>query len=58
VVAASIATHSNSKSNWKQKHSRTQALNKVVDRYREEELKSSDRQEQKESDEQAQRKNK
>ncbi|MCU7802638.1 MAG: flagellar export protein FliJ [Candidatus Thiodiazotropha sp. (ex Lucinoma borealis)] len=55
VVAASIVSHSSSKSNWKQKHSRTQALNKAVDRYREQEQKSADQQEQKESDEHSQR---
>ncbi|MET0091582.1 MAG: hypothetical protein ABW068_16465 [Candidatus Thiodiazotropha sp.] len=34
----------------KQKHSRTQALNKVVDRYERQEQQSADKQEQKEND--------
>ncbi|MEJ2608578.1 MAG: flagellar export protein FliJ [Candidatus Thiodiazotropha sp.] len=55
VVAASMVNHSSSKNNWKHKHTRTQALNKVVDRYREKEQKSANQQEQKESDEHNQR---
>ncbi|MCU7918524.1 MAG: flagellar export protein FliJ [Candidatus Thiodiazotropha sp. (ex Epidulcina cf. delphinae)] len=55
VVAASMVSHSSSKNNWKQKHTRTQALNKVVDRYRRQEIQSADRREQKESDEHNQR---
>ncbi|MCU7906448.1 MAG: flagellar export protein FliJ [Candidatus Thiodiazotropha sp. (ex Epidulcina cf. delphinae)] len=55
VVAASMVSHSSSKNNWKQKHTRTQALNKVVDRYRREEIQSADRREQKESDDRNQR---
>ncbi len=51
VVAASMVSHSSSKDQWRQKHSRTQALNKAVDRFREQEKKVADRQEQKESDE-------
>ncbi len=51
VVTASMATHSSHKDNWKQKHTRTQALGKVVERYRKEERKASDRTEQKEIDE-------
>jgi flagellar FliJ protein len=51
VVAASQANHSSQKSNWKQKHTRTQALGKVVERYRKEERKAADRSEQKETDE-------
>ena len=51
VVAASQASHSNHKDNWKQKHTRTQALGKVVERYQREERKAADRSEQKESDE-------
>lgn len=51
VVAASIANHSTHKDNWKQKHTRTQALGKVVERYHQEERKAADRSEQKESDE-------
>lgn len=55
VVAASIVNHSSSKSVWKKKHSRTQALNKAVDRFREQEKKIADTREQKESDEHSQR---
>ncbi|MCG7949533.1 MAG: flagellar export protein FliJ [Candidatus Thiodiazotropha taylori] len=55
VVAASMVNHNSQKTDWKQKHSRTQALNKVIDRYREKEQKSADRREQKESDEHNQR---
>jgi flagellar FliJ protein len=51
VVATSMANHSTHKNNWKQKHSRTQALGKVVERYQKEELKAADRSEQKENDE-------
>jgi flagellar FliJ protein len=51
VVAASMANHSTHKNNWKQKHTRTQALGKVVERYRKEERKAADRSEQKENDE-------
>jgi flagellar FliJ protein len=51
VVAASMANHSSHKNNWKQKRTRTQALGKVVERYRKEERKAADRSEQKETDE-------
>jgi flagellar FliJ protein len=51
VVAASLANHSSHKDNWKQKHTRTQALGKVVERHRREERKSAERNEQKENDE-------
>ncbi|MCU7852079.1 MAG: flagellar export protein FliJ [Candidatus Thiodiazotropha sp. (ex Monitilora ramsayi)] len=51
VVAESAVNHSSRKDNWKQKRTRTQALGKVVDRYRKEEQKTADRNEQKESDE-------
>jgi flagellar FliJ protein len=56
VVAASVVNHSSSKKVWKKKHSRTQALNKAVERFRQQEQKSADRQEQKESDDHSQRK--
>jgi flagellar FliJ protein len=56
VVAASVVNHSSSKQFWKKKHSRTQALNKAVERFSQEEKKSADRQEQKESDDHSQRK--
>ncbi|MES9993918.1 MAG: flagellar export protein FliJ [Candidatus Thiodiazotropha sp.] len=55
VVAASIVSHSSSKRAWKKKHSRTQALNKAVDRFREQEQKVADNREQKESDDLSQR---
>ena len=51
VVAASVATHSTHRNDWKQKRTRTQALGKVVERYRKEEVKLADRNEQKENDE-------
>ena len=51
VVAASQANHTSHKDNWKQKHTRTQALGKVVERYRREERRVEDRSEQKENDE-------
>lgn len=51
VVTASMANHSSHKDNWKQKHTRTQALGKVVERYHKEERQAADRAEQKESDE-------
>ena len=51
VVAASMASHTTQKDNWKQKRTRTQALGKVVDRYRKEERKAADLTEQKENDE-------
>jgi flagellar FliJ protein len=56
VVAASMVNHNSRKSNWKEKHSRTQALNKVIDRYRVQEQKVADRREQKENDDHNQRK--
>lgn len=55
VVAASVVNHSSSKNFWKKKHSRTQALNKAVERFQQQELKSADRIEQKESDDRGQR---
>jgi flagellar FliJ protein len=55
VVTASAVNHSSSKNVWKKKHSRTQALNKAVERFRHQEQKSADRQEQKENDEHSQR---
>ena len=51
VVATSMANHSSRKDEWKQKHTRTQALGKVVERYRQQELKDEDRKEQKANDE-------
>ncbi len=51
VVDASLANHSTRKDDWKQKHTRTQALGKVVERYQQEERKAADRVEQKINDE-------
>jgi flagellar protein FliJ len=51
IVATSETNHSNQKDNWKQKHTRTQALGKVVERYRKEERKDEDLKEQKANDE-------
>jgi flagellar FliJ protein len=55
VVAASSVNHQSTRNFWQQKHSRTQALNKAVDRFREQEKKSADRHEQKENDDLSQR---
>ncbi|MEW8663729.1 MAG: flagellar export protein FliJ [Candidatus Thiodiazotropha sp.] len=55
VVATSIDNHTSSKRVWKKNHSRSQALNMAVDRFREQEQKIADRREQKESDERSQR---
>ena len=51
VVAASMVNHSSHRDNWKLKHTRTQALGKVVERYRKEEVKAANLTEQKENDE-------
>jgi flagellar FliJ protein len=55
VVSASLVDHSSKKDDWRQKHTRTQALNKVVTRYQQQERKAEDRHEQKESDDRSQR---
>jgi flagellar FliJ protein len=55
VVAASKLDHSNKKEDWRESHTRTQALDKVVRRYRRQEQQSAERQEQKESDDRSQR---
>ncbi len=44
------------KDNWQEKHVRTQALEKVMDRYKQAETKTQDKREQKESDDRSQRK--
>ncbi len=46
------------KDQWQQKHVRTQALDKIVDRYKQEERKGVDARAQKESDDRGQRKQK
>jgi flagellar FliJ protein len=51
IVADSTTRHTTQRDNWKQKRTRTQALGKVVERYRKEERKTEDRNEQKENDE-------
>ncbi len=51
VVDASQANHTTRKDDWRQKHTRTQALGKVVERYQREERKAADRSEQKLNDE-------
>jgi flagellar FliJ protein len=56
VVAASAVNHSSTKNIWKKKHSRTQALNKAVERFRKQEQTVADKQEQKDNDEHSQRK--
>ncbi len=47
--------HKFKKDNWQQKHVRTKALGKVIDRYKQAETKEQDRREQKESDDRSQR---
>jgi flagellar FliJ protein len=47
--------HKFKKDNWQQKHVRTQALGKVIDRYKKAETKAEDKREQKESDDRNQR---
>jgi flagellar FliJ protein len=56
VVAVSTDNHQSTRNFWQQKHSRTQALNKAVDRFREQEQKCADKHEQKENDDLSQRK--
>ncbi|MGD8588356.1 MAG: flagellar export protein FliJ [Chromatiales bacterium] len=55
VVAARKREHGSKKDDWRESHTRTQALNKVVRHYRLQEQQSADRQEQKESDDRGQR---
>lgn len=55
VVTASSVNHRSTRTFWQQKHSRTQALNKAVDRFSEQERKRADRHEQKENDDLSQR---
>jgi flagellar protein FliJ len=55
VVANSKVDHSSNKDTWRQKHTRTQALNKVAERHLPNEKKAADQKEQKESDERSQR---
>ena len=55
VVQASMRVHSTSKDNWRLKHTRTQALNKAVNRFKKQERAAADRNEQKACDERNQR---
>jgi flagellar FliJ protein len=55
VVAEHKLDHSNKQDDWRESHTRTRALDKVVRRYQQQERQSADRQEQKESDERGQR---
>ncbi len=55
VVADRKVDHGSKKDDWRETHTRTQALDKVVRRYQQQEQKSADRQEQKESDDRGQR---
>jgi flagellar FliJ protein len=55
VVLASKSECVNRKEQWQQKHVRTQALGKVMDRFRSAEQKAVDKQEQNESDDRNQR---
>lgn len=55
VVAARKNDHSSKKDSWRETHTRTQALDKVMRRYQQQERKNADRQEQKESDDRSQR---
>ncbi len=51
VVAASRLDHSSNQSEWRKKHTRTQALNKAVTRFQQQEKAKAERNEQQESDE-------
>ena len=55
VVASSQQDRSDKRENWQQKHTRVMALDKVVDRYKKEEVKMADKKEQNEADEHSQR---
>jgi flagellar FliJ protein len=50
LVAAHRLDHGNKKDDWREHHNRTQALDKVLGHYRQQEQQNADRQEQKESD--------
>lgn len=55
VVAASRSNHTSSKNDWRKKHTRTEALNKALTRFQQQEKSLQERNEQKESDERNQR---
>ena len=55
VVEARKLDHSSRQDNWRETHVRSQALDKVVRRYRQQERQTADHQEQKESDDRSQR---
>jgi flagellar FliJ protein len=50
VIQDGRNVHKFKKDRWQKKHSRTQALGKVIDRYKQAEVKDQDKREQKESD--------
>jgi len=55
VIKDGLNVHKFKKDNWQQKHVRTQALGKVIDRYKTAEVKDQDKREQRESDDRSQR---
>lgn len=55
IVATRKVDHNSKKNNWKETHTRSQALKNVVDRYQKQERKAADHNEQKESDDRSQR---
>ncbi len=56
IIVDGRNVHQLNKDNWQQKHVRTQALGKVMERYKQAENKAEDKREQKESDDRSQRK--
>ncbi len=55
IIKDGLNVHRFKKDNWQQKHVRTQALGKVIDRYKHAETKAEDKREQKELDDRNQR---
>ncbi len=55
IIKDGLNVHKFKKDNWQQKHVRTQALGKVIDRYKKSEIKDKDKREQKETDDRNQR---
>jgi len=56
IITDGRNVHQLNKDNWQQKHVRTQALGKVIDRYKQSENHAQDQREQKEADDRSQRK--
>jgi len=56
IIVDGRNAHQMNKDNWQQKHVRTQALDKVIDRYKQAENQAQDQREQKEADDRGQRK--